>query len=396
METQAAVETTPQPLHRKITKVIRKRTNQLMPPGTAGPALKQAVIMLRPDIQWTNPVMFVVELGAFLTLLFVVQAAFGHSASQIPITYFIALDVWLFLTVLFANFATALVEARGKAQAESLRRTRRDTVARRLSPTCTIEEVSSTHLKLGDTVVVEAGEIIPGDGEIIKGIASVDESAITGESAPVIRESGGDRSGVTGGTRVLSDRIVVRITTNAGESFLDRMIALVEGAVAPSGWIEMGCLGPPRPHSGNAVSQDLACSSVVTGITVINCVWVKFMWLGKLTIFLVVALAAFQAQCLVACPAYASSDSPSNQNVPPCHRHHNNPQTPAPCSHQAVSTTVASPSLKYDLGPTASAGILGLVTPSFELFVFALGDYPFERTVSPPPLISQSSSALRI
>jgi K+-transporting ATPase ATPase B chain len=231
METQAAVETTPQPLHRKITKVIRKRTNQLMPPGTAGPALKQAVIMLRPDIQWTNPVMLVVELGAFLTLLFVVQAAFGHSASQIPITYFIALDVWLFLTVLFANFATALAEARGKAQAESLRRTRRDTVARRLSPTGTIEEVSSTHLKLGDTVVVEAGEIIPGDGEIIKGIASVDESAITGESAPVIRESGGDRSGVTGGTRVLSDRIVVRITTNAGESFLDRMIALVEGAI---------------------------------------------------------------------------------------------------------------------------------------------------------------------
>ncbi len=202
-----------------------------MPPGTAGPALKQAVTMLRPDIQWTNPVMFVVELGAFLTLLFVLQAAFGHSASQIPITYFIALDAWLFLTVLFANFATALAEARGKAQAESLRRTRRDTVAHRLSGGGAVEEVSSTELKLGDTVVVEAGEIIPGDGEIIKGIASVDESAITGESAPVIRESGGDRSGVTGGTRVLSDRIVVRITASAGESFLDRMIALVEGAI---------------------------------------------------------------------------------------------------------------------------------------------------------------------
>jgi K+-transporting ATPase ATPase B chain len=231
METQTPLETTPQPFHRKITRVIRRKTNQLMPPGTAGPALKQAVIMLRPDIQWTNPVMFVVELGAFLTLLFVVQAAFGHSASQIPITYFIALDVWLFLTVLFANFATALAEARGKAQAESLRRTRRDTVARRLSETGTLEEVSSTQLKLGDTVIVEAGEIIPGDGEIIKGIASVDESAITGESAPVIRGSGGDRSGVTGGTRVLSDRIVVRITASAGESFLDRMIALVEGAI---------------------------------------------------------------------------------------------------------------------------------------------------------------------
>jgi K+-transporting ATPase ATPase B chain len=233
METQTTVETAPQPqpFHRKITRVIRKRTNQLMPPGTAGPALKQTVAMLRPDIQWTNPVMFVVELGAFLTLLFVVQAALGHSASQIPITYFIALDAWLFLTVLFANFATALAEARGKAQAESLRRTRRDTVARRLSGTGALEEISSTELKLGDTVIVEAGEIIPGDGEIIKGIASVDESAITGESAPVIRESGGDRSGVTGGTKVLSDRIVVRITASAGESFLDRMIALVEGAI---------------------------------------------------------------------------------------------------------------------------------------------------------------------
>ncbi|MGA7792373.1 MAG: potassium-transporting ATPase subunit KdpB [Candidatus Acidiferrales bacterium] len=231
METQTSVETTPQPLHRKLTRVIRKRTNQLMPPGTAGPALKQAVTMLRPDIQWTNPVMFVVELGAFLTLLFVLQAAFGHSSSQIPITYFIALDAWLFLTVLFANFATALAEARGKAQAESLRRTRRDTVARRLSNTGVLEELSSTELKLGDTVVVEAGEIIPGDGEVIKGIASVDESAITGESAPVIRGAGGDRSGVTGGTKVLSDRIVVRITASAGESFLDRMIALVEGAI---------------------------------------------------------------------------------------------------------------------------------------------------------------------
>ena len=231
METQTSVETTPQTLHRKITRVIRKRTNQLMPPGTAGPALKQAVTMLRPDIQWTNPVMFVVELGAFLTLLFVLQAAFGHSSSQIPITYFIALDAWLFLTVLFANFATALAEARGKAQAESLRRTRRDTVARRLSSTGVLEELSSTELKLGDTVVVEAGEIIPGDGEVIKGIASVDESAITGESAPVIRGAGGDRSGVTGGTKVLSDRIVVRITASAGESFLDRMIALVEGAI---------------------------------------------------------------------------------------------------------------------------------------------------------------------
>ncbi len=194
-------------------------------------ALKQAFVMLRPDIQWKNPVMFVVEVGAFLTLLFVVRAAMGSSASQVPITYFMALDAWLFLTVLFANFATALAEARGKAQAESLRRTRRDTVAYRLRGMGTIEQVSSADLRPDDRVVVEAGQIIPGDGEIIDGIASVNESAITGESAPVIREAGGDRSGVTGGTVVLSDRIVVRITANPGEAFLDRMIALVEGAI---------------------------------------------------------------------------------------------------------------------------------------------------------------------
>ena len=133
--------------------------------------------------------------------------------------------------MLFANFATAFAEARGKAQAESLRRTRRDTPAYRLRPNQHIEEVSSMLLEPGDRVVVEAGQIIPGDGEIIEGIASVDESAITGESAPVIREAGGDRSGVTGGTLVLSDRIVVRITAAIGESFLDRMIALVEGAI---------------------------------------------------------------------------------------------------------------------------------------------------------------------
>jgi len=194
-------------------------------------ALKQAFVMLRPDIQWKNPVMFVVEVGAFLTLLFIVQAAWGRQTSQVPIAYFIALDAWLFLTVLFANFATALAEARGKAQADSLRRARHDTVAYRLNVAGAVEEVSSTVLKLGDRVVIQAGQTIPGDGEIIEGIASVDESAITGESAPVIRAAGGDRSGVTGGTVVLSDRIIVRITSGAGDSFLDRMIALVEGAI---------------------------------------------------------------------------------------------------------------------------------------------------------------------
>ncbi len=212
-------------LQRRITR------KPLLDRETAIAALKQAFIMLRPDTQWKNPVMFVVEVGAFLTLLYIVEAAWGREASEVPLSYFIWVDAWLFLTVLFANFATALAEARGKAQAESLRKTRRDTVAYRFNAMGTIEEISSAALRMGDRVAVQAGQTIPGDGEIIEGIASVDESAITGESAPVIREAGGDRSGVTGGTVVLSDRIVVEITSGAGESFLDRMIALVEGAI---------------------------------------------------------------------------------------------------------------------------------------------------------------------
>ncbi len=175
--------------------------------------------------------MFVVEIGAALTLLFILQALVSTSVSQVPITYFIALDFWLWVTVLFANFATALAEARGKAQADSLRKTRTETPAYRLKAGDVVEEVSSTDLRPGDRVVVAAGQVIPSDGEVISGIASVDESAITGESAPVIREGGGDRSGVTGGTRVISDRIVVKITGVPGQTFLDRMIALVEGAV---------------------------------------------------------------------------------------------------------------------------------------------------------------------
>ena len=175
--------------------------------------------------------MFVVEIGAFLTLFYLVQSIFGKSESQVSTGYFVALDIWLFLTVLFANFATSLAEERGKAQADSLRKTRRDTIAYRLTSRDQIEEVPSRQLKPGDRVVVRTGQVIPGDGEIIQGIASIDESAITGESAPVIREAGGDRSGVTGGTLVVSDQIVMRITSRAGESFLDRMIALVEGAI---------------------------------------------------------------------------------------------------------------------------------------------------------------------
>jgi len=217
--------------------------------------------MMRPDIQWANPVMFVVEVGSFLTLIFVIIGAMGLSSSQIPLTYFIALDVWLFLTVVFANFATALAEARGKAQADSLRRTRAETPAYRLREKDIFEEIPSSALRQGDIVAVAAGQIIPGDGEIIEGIASVDESAITGESAPVIREAGGDRSGVTGGTRVLSDRIVVQVTAPPGGSFLDRMIALVEGAV--------------RQRTPN----EIALTLVLSALTLIFLIVVVPLWL---------------------------------------------------------------------------------------------------------------------
>src|SRR5271154_4056039 len=238
----------------------RARKLDLFAPELVGPAFRQAFIMLRPDVQWSNPVMFVVEIGAFLTLGFIIQAAMGLSQSQVPITYFIALDIWLFLTVFFANFATALAEARGRAQADSLRKARRDTPAYRLRGTGNIEEVPSSELKPDDRVVVQAGQMIPGDGEIIEGIASVDEAAITGESAPVIREAGGDRSGVTGGTRVISDSIVVKVTAIPGQSFLDRMIALVEGAV--------------RQKTPNEIALTLA----LTGLTLAFLIVVIPLW----------------------------------------------------------------------------------------------------------------------
>jgi potassium-transporting ATPase ATP-binding subunit len=210
----------------------RAKLKTMWTPKMGKEPVKEAFRMLRPDIQWKNPVMFVVEVGAFLTLFYVVRDAFTSAPQLVPISYFIALDVWLFLTVLFANFATALAEARGRAQAESLRRTRAETIAYRIREgDGELEQVPSTALRSGNVVVVETGMVIPSDGEVIQGIAAVDESAITGESAPVIREAGGDRSGVTGGTRVISDRIEVRITAKPGESFLDRMIALVEGAI---------------------------------------------------------------------------------------------------------------------------------------------------------------------
>ncbi|MGA2091602.1 MAG: potassium-transporting ATPase subunit KdpB [Endomicrobiales bacterium] len=203
-----------------------------MTPQLVKAALKRTFVMLRPDIQWNNPVMFVVEVGAVLTFLYILKALFSSAVSLTPVTYFIALDAWLFATVLFANFATAIAEAHGKAQTESLRRTRHDTMANLVTPaTGVVQKVPSSDLKSGDRVIVQAGEMIPSDGEIVEGIASVDESAITGESAPVIRAAGGDRSGVTGGTLVLSDRIVVQIVIGADGSFLDHMIALVEGAI---------------------------------------------------------------------------------------------------------------------------------------------------------------------
>src|SRR6516162_9321554 len=199
----------------------------LLDPKVLWKSLPSALAKLDPRVQLRNPVMFVVEAGAALTT---------YSAIRTGTAFAWTIAVWLWLTVVFANLAEAVAEGRGKAQAATLRATKRDTMARRLidwhpgQAGTREEEVPGTQLTLGDHVVVEAGGVIPGDGDVVEGVASVDESAITGESAPVIRESGGDRSAVTGGTKVLSDRIVVKITSKPGETFIDRMIALVEGA----------------------------------------------------------------------------------------------------------------------------------------------------------------------
>ena len=186
-------------------------------------ALVDALVKLDPRTMMKNPVMFVVEVGSVVTTLLLFRGKQGF-AFNLQIT------LWLWFTVLFANFAEAMAEGRGKAQADTLRKARSETEARRLLPSGETETIPSAKLRSGDVVMVTANELVPGDGEVIEGVASVDESAITGESAPVIREAGGDRSAVTGGTRVLSDVIKVRITSNPGETFLDRMIALVEGA----------------------------------------------------------------------------------------------------------------------------------------------------------------------
>jgi potassium-transporting ATPase ATP-binding subunit len=207
----------------------RPATSTLFDPAIVRPAVLDSFRKLAPRRLARNPVMLVVAVGSVLVTVVFVRDLRSATVAESVFTGTVGL--WLWFTVLFANLAEAMAEGRGKAQAAALRRTRQEAVARRRAPDGSIERTPSASLRPGDEVVVAAGEVIPGDGDVIEGIASVDESAVTGESAPVIRESGGDRSAVTGGTRVLSDRIVVRITAQPGASFLDRMIALVEGAV---------------------------------------------------------------------------------------------------------------------------------------------------------------------
>ncbi|MBE7171512.1 MAG: potassium-transporting ATPase subunit KdpB [Williamsia sp.] len=214
---------------------LQKNKTGLFQADLVGTALKQSFVKLDPRLMIKNPVMFTVEIGTLVMLAVVLYAAFTRDHSQGSVGYNGAVFAVLLITLLFANFAEAIAEARGKAQAESLRRTRQDTPAKKIIPvgeitTNEVKLVSSSQLQLDDRFVCEAGDVIPMDGEIVEGIATIDESAITGESAPVIREAGGDKSSVTGGTKVLSDRIVVQVTTRPGETFLDKMIALVEGA----------------------------------------------------------------------------------------------------------------------------------------------------------------------
>src|ERR1700719_2164450 len=209
-----------------ISRGVRSRP--LFDPEIVKRATRESFVKLNPATVAKNPVMFVVEVGAALTTVFVIKDAITGAGGLL---FGVQIALWLWFTVVFANFAEARAEARGKAQADTLRKTKTDTIARRVLPNDKVEMVPASKLRGVDIVYCETGYLIPGDGEVIEGIASVDESVITGESAPVIRESGGDRSAVTGGTKVLSDHITIRITSNPGEPFLDRMIALVEGAV---------------------------------------------------------------------------------------------------------------------------------------------------------------------
>jgi K+-transporting ATPase ATPase B chain len=203
------------------------RSRPLFDPEILNRAIRASFEKLNPVTLAKNPVMFVVEVGAAVTTVFLVRDIVAGGAG---LGFQVQISLWLWFTVLFANFAEAMAEARGKAQADSLRKTKTDVIANRVTASGKMEQVPGSALRSGDIVVCQAGELIPGDGEVLEGIATVDESVITGESAPVIRESGGDRSAVTGGTRVLSDEIRIKITSNPGETFLDRMIALVEGA----------------------------------------------------------------------------------------------------------------------------------------------------------------------
>lgn len=234
-----------------MTFETKAKARPLFDPPIVRRAIVDAFVKLNPRTQVRNPVMFIVEIGAVLTSFLVISALLGQGeAAQVALNagatpeaaaelsrqsagFIFAIAVWLWFTVLFANFAEAMAEGRGKAQADTLRKTRRDVEAKKLSSPqsrANYTKVSAATLRKDDVVLVEVGDTIPGDGEIVEGVASVDESAITGESAPVIRESGGDRSAVTGGTRVLSDWLIMRITANPGEAFLDRMISMVEGA----------------------------------------------------------------------------------------------------------------------------------------------------------------------
>ncbi|MDE3143469.1 MAG: potassium-transporting ATPase subunit KdpB, partial [Bacteroidota bacterium] len=206
----------------------KRSSNKLFEPALVKEAFKQSFIKLNPKIMFRNPVMFTVEIGTAVMLIVCIWILLGDK-TQGSFIYNLIVFLVLLITLLFANFAEAIAEARGKAQADSLRKTREETPAKKLVNN-KIEMVNSSLLKKGDLFFCEAGDMIPMDGEIIEGLATIDESAITGESAPVIRESGGDKSSVTGGTKVLSDKITARVTTEPGESFLDKMIALVEGA----------------------------------------------------------------------------------------------------------------------------------------------------------------------
>src|SRR6478735_2792408 len=218
----------PAELEVRPPKVRTRSATSMFDPAIMRRAVGDSFVKLAPRQMARNPVMFVVESGSVLTTILFFQKLPSAKASDSVYVGLVA--AWLWFTVLFANFAEAVAEGRGKAQADTLRKTRSETTARVRLPDGTLEERPSPQLRPGDLCVVSPGEVIPGDGEVVEGIATVDESAITGESAPVIRESGGDRSAVTGGTRVLSDGILVQITQKPGEGFIDRMIALVEGA----------------------------------------------------------------------------------------------------------------------------------------------------------------------